>query len=57
MEAIAVYSYESEDPDVFSLNLNDRLVVLPLNEDWCRAKLNGSEAFAPLAYIDIKPHP
>ena len=30
--------------------------VLPLNEDWCRAKVDGLEGFAPIEYLNIKPY-
>ena len=51
VDAVCIHSYESKDPMVHNLK------VIPLDDDWCRAKLNGIEAFAPIAYLKIEPYP
>jgi hypothetical protein len=57
MEATAKYSYQGGSNAELSFNVGDRMKIIPVDDDWCRGKMNGIEGFVPKSYISEKPHP
>ena len=57
MDATAKYSYQASTNSELSFNVGDKIKVIPVDDDWCRGKINGAEGFVPKTYIVEKPHP
>jgi hypothetical protein len=57
MEATAKYSYQGGSNAELSFNVGDKMKIIPVDDDWCRGKMNGIEGFVPKSYISEKPHP
>ena len=57
MDATEKYSYQASTNSELSFNVGDKIKVIPVDDDWCRGKINGAEGFVPKTYIVEKPHP
>jgi hypothetical protein len=61
MEAIVLYDFKPEniEYDELELKRGETLIIIPINDDWCRAKKRGQsglydiEGFAPRCYLNF----
>lgn len=61
MEAIVLNDFKPETSlyDELTLKRGEKLIIIPIDDDWCRAKKRGisglyeNEGFAPLCYLEF----
>ncbi|XP_043956263.1 GRB2-related adapter protein 2a [Gambusia affinis] len=54
MEARGKYDFTATADDELSFRKNDILKIINLEDDWCKAEMNGQEGFIPKNYIDLQ---
>lgn len=54
MEARGKYDFVASNDDELSFTKGDVLKLLNLQEEWCKAELNGRQGFIPKNYIEIE---
>lgn len=58
-EVYAVFSYEAQQPDELSFEVNDQLIILRKGDDaerewwWARMKSTGSEGYVPRNLLGV----
>ncbi|KAM4716840.1 GRB2-related adapter protein 2a [Anableps anableps] len=54
MEARGKYDFTATSDDELSFRKGDILKVINLEDDWCKAEMNGQEGYIPKNYIDLQ---
>uniref|UniRef100_A0A3B5L6S1 Osteoclast-stimulating factor 1 n=1 Tax=Xiphophorus couchianus TaxID=32473 RepID=A0A3B5L6S1_9TELE len=54
MEARGKYDFTATADDELSFRKNDILKIINMEDDWCKAEMNGQEGFIPKNYIDLQ---
>ncbi|CAG5897250.1 unnamed protein product, partial [Menidia menidia] len=54
MEARGKYDFSATVDDELSFRKHDILKIISLEEDWCKAEMNGLEGFVPKNYIEMQ---